>query len=1280
LPELMDVNALATSGLYQEHTEFWKKALGRIEGNFRFSQNWQSYALPFGPPPDYAFEMDGEAGEFLRGASQGKDLNALVVLLAGLFRVIEKYTGSPDFFVDSPRLATENPSDFTGFIPLIAVPAAGATVREYLNRVRETVQGSYSYQDFPVTDFAGKFSNVAIRFHGLHEPEPASHDLTIAINRGERLEIALEANPAVFTLHFLQHFARHWRNAVAGFRDLDLPLGSVSLLDEEERLRLRPSTESVRVDRTVLEFFAARAEAAPNSIAIVTDEGQMTYGELDDRSSRLACFLGNEYSIGRGDTVGILSDRSERWVIGLLGILKAGGVYLPLDPEYPQERLRFMIEDANVRALLVHSEYLPLLTDFWAIPMVALDFQLAALDPAPASLPTIAQPDDPAYIIYTSGSTGVPKGVVLRHRGLLNMALHHVEAFGFDAADRLVQFYSPSFDGSMMEVFVALLAGARLVLVRPDLVKDVPRFSEYIAEQGVTTINALPVYLSALDWDRLGSIKRIVSAGDNARVSDACRLAKTRSYHNSYGPTEATVCVTDYVVDPNAAYGTRLPVGKPIQNVRIYLLDENRDLAPEGCRGEICISGIALAHGYLNRDDLTAAAFIANPFEPGERLYRTGDLGVWLPDGNLEIAGRRDSQVKIRGYRIELGEIEAVLRQQNAVGEAVVMVREDPARGKYLVAWVTGAGNTTDLRESLKTRLPDFMLPAAIFTVERMPLTPNGKIDRKALAALTPESDTGSGSYTAPGSGMEERITAIWRELLGRERIGIHDNFFELGGDSILIIRAVSRAQQAGIKMTAKQHFEHPTIAALAKVAVDTSATGVAQEPVAGPAALTPAQQWFFAQEVEDPHHYNQSAMVEVPASLAPHVIEQALAVIVEHHDALRLAFFRVGTDWEQLHAARVPAVPFGVTQPGDAAMLSVAAVLQESFDLSQPPLLRAHLFRLGLGQPARLLLIAHHLVIDGVSWRIVLEDLHTACRQIEASEPVRLPAKTTPLRDWSRRLAELGATHFEGLDYWLRKTSEFPPSFDGIARGVADSAASIDIEFHEEETIALLQKAPKALNADVNEILLTALLLAFRDWTGNGALLVDLEGHGREDIFDDVDLSRTVGWFTALYPMLLDAGDAVTPAEVLRIVKEQLREVPMRGLGYGIVRPRIASEPAPVLFNYMGQIDRVLPEGTEWKPVLGFHGPEHSPRARRPHLFEVEGIVFEGHLRLTWTYNRAAYGREAIENLAQSYRENLLLLIETSGGGSHGLSPTDFPAARIDGNALKTLVARMNS
>ena len=1302
MPELMDIGAIATSGHYQKHAEFWKNTIGRIEGEFRLAQNWQSYALPMGPPPDHTFAVDGAAGQFLRDTAHANALSTFVILLAALFRVLEKYSGSHDCFVRTPRLATERgpepTEEFAGSIPLIAISSAGLTVREYLNRVREMVQGSYTYQEFPVDDFARMLprkkpaTNVEIHFEGLHEPASThcapDSDLWIVIRGSDRIAIALHANPKIFTLHFLEHFARHWRNVVAEFGALDSPIEAVSLLDQAEKLRLLSQADAVRVDGTALEGFAERAQASPGSIAIVTEEGELTYGELDDQSSRLAHFLTSEYSLGRGDAVGILSDRSERWVIGLLAVLKAGGVYLPLDPEYPQERLRFMIDDANVRALLVHSEHLPLLTDFWTIPMVALDFQLAALDPSPPRQPFAVGSDDPAYIIYTSGSTGVPKGVVLRHRGLLNMARHHVEAFGFDSTDCLMQFYSASFDGSLMEVFVALLAGARLVLARTEVVKDPRMLSAYMARQGVTTVNALPVYLSALDWPALDCVRRVISAGDNARVEDARRLAKTKTFHNSYGPTEATVCVADYVVDPEVAYGACLPVGKPIRNVHLYLLDEQGELAPEGCTGEVCIAGVALAHGYLHRDDLTAEGFVAHPFDPGERLYRTGDLGVWLPDGNLEISGRRDAQVKIRGYRIELGEIEAALLKQKAVTDAVVLVHEDSTRGRYLVAWVAPAkAAAADLREALKTRLPEFMVPSAFFTMDKLPLLPNGKIDRKALQLMTPASAAAPASYRAPENEIEKQLAFIWAQLLGREQVDIYQDFFQLGGDSILILQVVSRAHQAGIKLTAKQHFDHPTIAALAKVAGTVSRTGVSQELVSGPAKLTAAQHWFFSQRVADPHHYNQSVMIEVPADLEARVIEQAFHALVEHHDALRLAFFEVGGAWEQIGAPRCPAISVRVTAPADEdALLAEATRLQESFDLSRPPLVRAHLFQFGSGQPARLLIVVHHLVVDGVSWRILLEDLHAACSQIQAGEPVRLPAKTTALRDWTQRLTEFGATNFDGLDDWRRAAGAVDPLFDGASRGMVASAASIGIEFEEEQTRLLLQQAPRALNAEIDEILLAALLLSFRSWTGSPALRVDLEGHGREDILDDIDLSRTVGWFTAIYPVLLVADGAGTPVEVLQAVKERVRAVPMRGLSHGIARylredaASRGDETSPVLFNYLGQIDRVLPEGAGWKPILGSTGPEHSPRALRAHLFEIEAIVFAGRFRLTCTYNRDAYSPGAIDGLMQTYKRSLLTLIESPGSQAQGPTPSDLPAAGIEGDALNTLVARMHS
>ena len=637
------------------------------------------------------------------------------------------------------------------------------------------------------------------------------------------------------------------------------------------------------------------------------------------------------------------------------------------------------------------------------------------------------------------------------------MVRHHVEAFGIDASDKLSQFYAPSFDSSLFEVFVALTSGATLVMARTEIIKDPAQFSEYIRQHGVTTLTAPPIYLGTLDRGKMGTVKRIVSAGDNAKVEDAREYAKTKDYYNSYGPTETTVCVTHYRVDAAIAYGSRVPIGKPIHNTSIYVLDDGLRLVPEGCIGEICIAGAGLARGYLNRGDLTDAAFVPNPFVPGERLYRTGDLGLWLPDGNLELIGRKDTQVKIRGYRIELGEIEAVLAQYQDVREAVVLAREDQPGDKRLVAYVSSAQALTAaaLREYLKSRLPEFMIPSAFVVLPGMPLTANGKIDRKSLPA--PQSETGAGSsYAPPENRVQERLARIWSEVLGVPRVGIHDNFFELGGDSILIIVTVSRANREGLKITPQQMFERQTVAALAEVAGETIVVETDQGPVTGSAPLTPIQRWFFSQPLDARHHFNQSVMLEIPESVETEVLREAVKSLIEHHDALRLRFTERNGLWEQQHAPAGGEVPFGVTVSDDeTAIHAQAAQLQASLHLAEGPLLRVQLFRSALGLPSRLLVIVHHLAVDGVSWRVLFEDLALACRQIGDGQPVNLPAKTSSFQECARRLESFSRTHVANLNYWLDEQHwqaprlpvdrTVPPEANTIS-----SVAEVTISLHE--------------------------------------------------------------------------------------------------------------------------------------------------------------------------------------------------------------------------------------
>ena len=459
---------------------------------------------------------------------------------------------------------------------------------------------------------------MLVRFPAIHRNLAAadSYDLIVDIRREPDLRIRLRARAPVFTAPYLAHFSRHLGNILSAYRQLDLPLALVPVADEAERTRLLSEyagpSQALSGDTTVLSLFRERVHQAPASTAIAIAEKRLTYRELDEQSNRLAHFLQQEYELRRGEVVAVLTDRSELWVLALLAILKAQGVYLPVDPEYPEERIRFLVEDASARALLVHSEYLPKLTELYATPMFALDFQLDTLE-TPATDPTGApRPEDTAYIIYTSGSTGRPKGVILEHRGFLNMVRHHVEAFGIDASDKSSQFYAPSFDSSLFEVFVALTSGATLVMARTEIIKDPAQFSEYIRQHGVTTLTAPPIYLGTLDRGKMGTVKRIVSAGDNAKVEDAREYAKTKDYYNSYGPTETTVCVTHYRVDAAIAYGSRVPIGKPIHNTSIYVLDDGLRLVPEGCIARLHCRRRS-ARGYLNRGDY-GCRILPNPF------------------------------------------------------------------------------------------------------------------------------------------------------------------------------------------------------------------------------------------------------------------------------------------------------------------------------------------------------------------------------------------------------------------------------------------------------------------------------------------------------------------------------------------------------------------------------------------------------------------------------------------------------------------------------------------
>ncbi|HEU0147318.1 MAG TPA: condensation domain-containing protein, partial [Bradyrhizobium sp.] len=688
---------------------------------------------------------------------------------------------------------------------------------------------------------------------------------------------------------------------------------------------------------------------------------------------------------------------------------------------------------------------------------------------------------------------------------------------------------------------------------------------------------------------------------------------------NAYGPTESSVCTTMF-----RCGDSKPPIGHPLPNTRTYVLDVRMQPVPVGVAGELYIGGAGLARGYLLRPGLTAERFLPNPFTPGERLYRTGDLVRWRADGELDYLGRLDTQVKLRGFRIELGEIEAALLAQDSIAQAVVVAREEGA-AKRLVAYVVPHQNDSpdvgELRRALQQTLPDYMVPAAIMRLDHLPLTPNGKLDRNALPVPDRHRDA---DHQPPRNPVETVLAGLFAEVLGIDRVGIHDNFFELGGDSIQSIQVVSRARAAGVAITPKQIFQYQTVATLAQVA-DQSQTAVELDLADGPAPLTPIQRWFFAQRGPK-HHFNQAVLLEVPGDIKPARLERTLAALIIHHDALRSRFVQDGADWLQ-ETFSIDDVPFTLAHfdlaelapDGRVEQLQIAAAtLQQSLDPIAGRLVAAAWFDFGPETSGRLLLIIHHLVIDGVSWRILIEDLIAGYNQLERSETVTLPARTTPFGSWARKLA----SHAESteiaseLAFWTstcRDVAEL--SLDRPVdphRAIYGDTEGMTTALSAEETQALLTIVPQAYRSRINDALLAALSIALAEWRSergeNGAaMLVDLEGHGREDIFGNVDLSRTVGWFTTMFPVRLDASELNLadardggPAAgiALRQTKEQLRAIPSGGIGWGLLR-HLNAQTASVLselpraqlsFNYLGRFDESTGDG--WRAATESSGP----------------------------------------------------------------------------------------
>ena len=1015
----------------------------------------------------------------------------------------------------------------------------------------------------------------------------------------------------------------------------EIKLDQIPLCSEQQTMcilhQFNPTSEPCST-QTVVDLFEEVVQKYPDNIAVAFGEETITYKQLNEKINALAHRL-RDISIRPNDFVGIIAERSIEMIIAIYGVIKAGGAYVPIDSSYPQERIEFILNDCKPKAVLCYKTQLN-------ENCLKIDLEQADSYAGATQNPVhVNKPDDLVYCIYTSGTTGMPKGVLIEHQNLVNLHHYFETSIGITAADNVAQFFNIVFDGSVWEITMALLSGAELVIADEEERQSVDKFEALIQRHNIS-VAALPpmVYANLIK----ANLRITITAGSEALPSSISKaVSNGGTYLNSYGPTENTVAATGWLCREFDDTMARVPIGKPIDNVQVYILQNDR-LCGVGIPGELCIAGASLARGYLNRPELTDEKFVKNPFGDG-KLYHSGDMARWLPDGTIEYLGRTDAQVKIRGFRIELGEVENKIRQLKCVKDCAVIARQDASGDKAIFVYYTNdvLVHESELRERLSRFLPEYMLPSYMMQIDEIPLTRNGKLDVRALPEVVTKSVR---NYIAPRNEIEEAVCEAFCKVLKLSKVGVKDRFIELGGDSIKAIRLIYEFRSMGYTLTVKDIMSGSTPEQISlNISGAVRLSSCQQGEVTGMVQKTPIMKTFECWNFAKPEHFNQAIMLHVN-DISNADIKTAITALVKQHDMLR-AVYR-DQELEIISIAQSKLFDFFEFDYSDlsdnkAVIEAKCTEIQESMDLNNGPLVKVVVFK--LHEDKIMLLCVHHLLIDGISCRILSEDFFMAISQIKASKEIVLPEKTESFIKWSQLLNKYKDTEQFAVErnYWKKEEQNIVSSafhYDENKKKCAEQR-NISFELTKQETDHLLFHANESFHTEINDLLLSALTAAVEQLSMQKRVTVFLEGHGREKLHCPVEIDRTVGWFTSIYPVVLEKHDNWDDTIISN--KNKLHAIPNKGIGYGLLDFKHID--GGLSFNYLGVFD----DETQFGNGNFSIGQTISDQNRIPNDISCDLIVTNGILKCHMLYRQDKFAPDTIYEFASFYKKALIEVID---------------------------------